>query len=157
MSPFGLKFSQIILHTETSKLMYNWSFLFEVLHKPTLLPSTFNFWMSKLGGVLIELVYQKVSDGNLLFWLSVLGFDLKLTYHCLPLILIQLNMNNNCFIKLFQKIYSFIYSTTRAQANVSGGIVCFIPPQTMDNPPWLYARTETRLHIVSWEPEGFYW
>ena len=43
MSPFGLKFSQMILHTETSKLMYNWSFLFEVLHKPTLLPSTFNF------------------------------------------------------------------------------------------------------------------
>ena len=28
MSPFGLKFSQMILHTETSKLMYNWSFLF---------------------------------------------------------------------------------------------------------------------------------
>ena len=23
MSPFGLKFSQMILHTETSKLMYN--------------------------------------------------------------------------------------------------------------------------------------
>ena len=42
MSPFGLKFSQMILHTETSKLMYNWSFLFIVLHKPTLLPSTFN-------------------------------------------------------------------------------------------------------------------
>ena len=42
MSPLGLKFSQIILHTETSKLMYNWSFLFLVLHKPTLLPSTFN-------------------------------------------------------------------------------------------------------------------
>ena len=42
MSLFGLKFSQMILHTETSKLMYNWSFLFEVLHKPTLLPSTFN-------------------------------------------------------------------------------------------------------------------
>ena len=41
MSPFGLKFSQMILHTETSKLMYNWSFLFEVLHKPTLLTSTF--------------------------------------------------------------------------------------------------------------------
>ena len=31
----------MILHTETSKLMLNWSFLFEVLHKPTLLPSTF--------------------------------------------------------------------------------------------------------------------
>ena len=31
-----------ILHTETSKLMYNWSFLFVVLHQPTLLPSTFN-------------------------------------------------------------------------------------------------------------------
>ena len=28
MSPFGLKFSQMIIHTETSKLMYNWSFLF---------------------------------------------------------------------------------------------------------------------------------
>ena len=42
MSLFGLKFSQMILHTETSKLMYNWSFLFVVLHKPTLLPSTFN-------------------------------------------------------------------------------------------------------------------
>ena len=41
MSPFGLKSSQMILHTETSKLIYNWSFLFVVLHKPTLLPSTF--------------------------------------------------------------------------------------------------------------------
>ena len=41
MSLFGLEFSQMILHTEASKLMYNWSFLFEVLHKPTLLPSTF--------------------------------------------------------------------------------------------------------------------
>ena len=41
MSPFGLKFPQLILHTQTSKLMYNWPFLFEVLHKPTLLPSTF--------------------------------------------------------------------------------------------------------------------
>ena len=41
MIPFGLKFSQMILHTETSKLMYNWYFLFVVLHKPTLLPSTF--------------------------------------------------------------------------------------------------------------------
>ena len=33
MSQFGFKFSQMILHTETSKLMYNWSFLFVVLHK----------------------------------------------------------------------------------------------------------------------------
>ena len=41
-SPFGLKFSQMILNTETSNLMYNWSFLFAVLHKRTLLPSTFN-------------------------------------------------------------------------------------------------------------------
>ena len=41
MSPFELKFSLMILHTKTSKLMYNWSFLFVVLHKPTLLPSTF--------------------------------------------------------------------------------------------------------------------
>ena len=44
MSPFGLKFSQMILHTKTSKLMYNWSFLFVVLHKPTLLPSTFKIF-----------------------------------------------------------------------------------------------------------------
>ena len=42
MSPFGLKFSQMILHIETSKLMYNSSFLNVVLHKPTLLPITFN-------------------------------------------------------------------------------------------------------------------
>ena len=43
MSPFGLKLSQMILHTETSKLMYNWFFLFVhvVLRKPTLFPSTF--------------------------------------------------------------------------------------------------------------------
>ena len=43
MSPFGLKFSQMILHTETSKLMYmyNLAFLFVALHKTTLLPSTF--------------------------------------------------------------------------------------------------------------------
>ena len=47
MSLFGLKFSQMILHTETSKLMYNWSFLFVVLHKPTLLPSTFNLFQTK--------------------------------------------------------------------------------------------------------------
>ena len=41
MSPFGLKFPQMILRTKTSKLMYNWFFLFVVLHKLTLLPSTF--------------------------------------------------------------------------------------------------------------------
>ena len=44
MIPFGLKFSQMILYTEASKLMYNWSFLLVVLHKPTLLPSTFKVW-----------------------------------------------------------------------------------------------------------------
>ena len=38
----------MILHTETSKLMYNWSFLFVVLHKPTLLPSTFKI-QEKIG------------------------------------------------------------------------------------------------------------
>ena len=41
MRPFGLKFLQMILDTNTSKRMYNWTFLFVVLHKPTLLPSTF--------------------------------------------------------------------------------------------------------------------
>ena len=42
ISLFGLKFSQMILHTETSKLMCNFSFLCVVLHKPILLPSTLN-------------------------------------------------------------------------------------------------------------------
>ena len=46
MSLFGLKLSQMILHTETSKLICNWSFLFVVLHKPTLLPSTFNIFLT---------------------------------------------------------------------------------------------------------------
>ena len=49
MSPFGLKFSPMILHTETSKLMYNWSYLFVVLHKPTLLPSTLYLKWGKNG------------------------------------------------------------------------------------------------------------
>ena len=49
MSPLGLKFSQMILHTETSKLMYNWSFLFVVLHKATLLPSTFKILGLQIG------------------------------------------------------------------------------------------------------------
>ena len=33
------------MHAKTSKLMYNWSFLSVVLHKPTLLPSTVNYWL----------------------------------------------------------------------------------------------------------------
>ena len=41
MCLFGLKLLQMILNTETSKPMYNWSFLFVVLQKPTLLPCTF--------------------------------------------------------------------------------------------------------------------
>ena len=65
MSPFGLKFSQMILHTETSKLMYNASFLFVVLHKPTLLPSTFNEVQytvnHRLGWIWIEISILKAS------------------------------------------------------------------------------------------------
>ena len=62
MSLFGLKYSQMILHTETSKLlMYSWSFLFVVLHKPTLLPSTFNL-------VLTQVYYKLVPTRNLLVW-----------------------------------------------------------------------------------------
>ena len=38
----GWKFSQMILHTSTSKMMNNLPFLLVVLHKPTLWPSTFN-------------------------------------------------------------------------------------------------------------------
>ena len=53
MSPFRFKFSQMILQTETSKLMYHyWSFLFVVLHKPTLLPSTFNIMEERLKKLL---------------------------------------------------------------------------------------------------------
>ena len=44
MSPFGLKFSPMILHT--SKLTCNGSFLFVVLHRATLLPSTFKIYDS---------------------------------------------------------------------------------------------------------------
>ena len=51
MSPFGLKFSQMILHTETSTLMYNWSFICVVLHKPTVLPSTFKIMTTQRGTV----------------------------------------------------------------------------------------------------------
>ena len=40
MSRIGLKFSQMILHTSTSKMMNNLPFLLVVLHKPTLWPST---------------------------------------------------------------------------------------------------------------------
>ena len=81
MSPFGLKFSQMILHTETSKLMYNWSFLFVVLHKPTLLPSTFNRqWgdktlylkRKKKSGELRKSTSLEISNGisaNLIFFL----------------------------------------------------------------------------------------
>ena len=43
MSRIGLKFSQMILHTSTSKMMNNLPFLLVVLHKPTLWPSTFNY------------------------------------------------------------------------------------------------------------------
>ena len=58
MSPFGLKFFTDDSSYRTSKLMYNWSFLFVVLHKPTLLPSTFNR-PSKL-----EILEMSVRDAN---------------------------------------------------------------------------------------------
>ena len=61
MSPFGLKFSQMILqYTETSKLMYNWSFLFEVLHKLTLLPSTFKQTILSTIQFEVKVRYQRV-------------------------------------------------------------------------------------------------
>ena len=55
-NPFGLKFSQMILNTKTSNLMYNWSFLFAVLHNPTLLPSTFKILSFRFtgGGINVE-------------------------------------------------------------------------------------------------------
>ena len=64
MSPFGLKFSQMILHTETSKLMYNWSFLFVYsfaqANSPTLLPSTFNIWNAthRVAYKYIKLIFE---------------------------------------------------------------------------------------------------
>ena len=48
----------INIHTETSKLMYNWSFLFVVLHKTTLLPSTFNRPVYSLENVPTVLGYK---------------------------------------------------------------------------------------------------
>ena len=41
MSPCRLKSTAWFSHTETSKLMYDWSFLCVVLHKPTLLNNAF--------------------------------------------------------------------------------------------------------------------
>ena len=38
--------------------MYNWSFLFVVLHKPTLLPSTFNRKLNALNFVIEIFVTQ---------------------------------------------------------------------------------------------------
>ena len=74
MSPFALKFSQMILHTERSKLMYNRSYLFEVLHQPTLLPSTFKaiiyISIGRLEWIFISLLKSatlslQTSDNNL--------------------------------------------------------------------------------------------
>ena len=64
MSVFELKFSQMILHTETSKLMYNWSFLLVVLHKPTLLPSTFKIF--KKATVMLNLATFTLGISNVL-------------------------------------------------------------------------------------------
>ena len=71
MSLFGLKFSQMILHTETSKLIYNWSFLFEVLHKPTLLTNTFNllkFWMSLVPCFIAYWIFKMFRPRGLLIF-----------------------------------------------------------------------------------------
>ena len=56
MSRIGLKFSQMILHTLTSKLMNNLPFLLVVLHKPTLWPSTFNLEAHFISGEFIFLL-----------------------------------------------------------------------------------------------------
>ena len=50
------------MDTETSKLMYNWSFLFVVLHKPTLLPSTFKHGITNLVSI-DEVIYVKLVQG----------------------------------------------------------------------------------------------
>ena len=54
MSRIGLKFSQMILHTSTSKMMNNLPFLLVVLHKPTLWPSTFKVPISGAFMVLLK-------------------------------------------------------------------------------------------------------
>ena len=72
MSPFGLKFSQMILPTETSKLMYNRSFFFVVLHKPTLLPSTFKLYYHSD----FQVLYERLMGG----W-NTECFFIKLYYH----------------------------------------------------------------------------
>ena len=70
MSLFELKFPQMILHTETSKLMYNWSFLFVVLHKPTLLPSTFKGSTTHLQTFQssTKFLVQVASDIRIILW-----------------------------------------------------------------------------------------
>ena len=53
--------------------MYNWSFLFVVLHKPTLLPSTFKIpgWGSK--GPVCKVLYSKETIGIMIAKWYTLG------------------------------------------------------------------------------------
>ena len=108
MSPFGLKFSQMILHTETSKQMCNWFFLFVVLHKPTLLPSTFNFPPSHsiqpnsffkthnvLQNVLHYLLEQELDSNNIGMGVFLFFYFFYLL-HCHVLVLAKLSPVNSC-------------------------------------------------------------
>ena len=69
MSPFELKFSQMILHTGTSNLIHNWSFLFVVLHKPTLLPSTFK--CERIQRWMPYLLHRLNPHTSYLLWLRI--------------------------------------------------------------------------------------
>ena len=60
MSRIGLKFSQMILHTSTSKMMNNLPFLLVVLHKPTLWPSTFNVYVHVCTAIIQKQLYAWV-------------------------------------------------------------------------------------------------
>ena len=87
-SPFGLQFSQMILHTETSTLMYNWSFLFVVLHKPTLLPSTFKHIVVRIEfcwilGARWSFERRDISNASEEAELSLILFSFPFTPHAL--------------------------------------------------------------------------
>ena len=109
MSLFGLKLSQIILHTETSKLMYNWSFLFKVLHKPTLLHSTFN--------KLIDILYSECwCNGLVLF--TYHSFLYRCTLQQCPCIEIKQQHLHSYFQSLFfnppiHSVYTSYFSLSR--------------------------------------------
>ena len=96
-SPFGLKFSQMILHTETSKLMYNWYFLFVVLYKPTLLPSIPLILYCKNIYICILNLYSRIMQKSN----NLVPVDHGMSFAAMPSCLPPATPHTNTFFSLF--------------------------------------------------------